>query len=87
MSSRIRKPAYQPNSDDPLAHAVAMVITPVMLGFLGVWLDSMIGTRPILMIALVVVGIVGAFFSAYFRYEKRMAEHDRDKPWARRVVS
>jgi positive regulator of sigma E activity len=87
VSSRIRKPAYQPNSDDPLAHAVAMVIAPVLTGLLGAWLDSRFGTKPILMIAFAAFAVVGGFISAYYRYEHRMAEHDRDKPWARRVAS
>jgi positive regulator of sigma E activity len=63
-----------------------MVITPVMLGFLGAWLDSIVGITPILMVTFAALGVVGGFVSAYYRYEKRMAEHDRDKPWTRRVV-
>ena len=64
-----------------------MVITPVLLGFLGAWLDSIVGISPILMIVFAALGVVGAFLSAYYRYEKRMVEHSRDKPWTRRVAS
>jgi hypothetical protein len=34
---------------------------------------------------LVTFGVVGAFASAYYRYEARMAQHDEGKPWTRRA--
>jgi len=36
------------------------------------------------MLALVTLGAVGAFLSAYYRYRERMAHDDQGKPWTYR---
>jgi hypothetical protein len=62
---------------------MAMVAVPVLLGLLGHWLDGRLGTGPGLVIGLAALGLVGAFLSAYYRYEERIARHDAGKPWNR----
>lgn len=75
-----------PPDNDALSHAVAMVLFLVLAGLLGAWIDSMAGTGPIFLLVLGAVGAVGAFASAYFRYEARMARHDAGKPWTRQAA-
>ncbi len=75
-----------PPENDALSHAVAMVLFLVLAGLLGAWLDSLAGTGPILLLLFGAIGAVGAFASAYYRYEARMAGHNADKPWTRRAA-
>jgi len=72
-----------PPDNDALSHAVAMVLFLVLAGLLGAWIDSVVGSAPIFLLLLGAIGAVGAFASAYYRYEARMADHDADKPWTR----
>ncbi len=74
--------APTPNND-ALSHAIAMVLFLVLAGLFGAWLDSILGTGPILLVLCGAIGAIGAFASAYYRYEARMADHDADKPWTR----
>ena len=85
MSLRVRRrPRSVPNaSDDAFSYAVAMVIVPVLFGFLGSWLDGRLGTHPLFLLALAAFGVACSFASAYYRYEARMARHDAGKPWTR----
>jgi F0F1-type ATP synthase assembly protein I len=69
--------------DDAISLAMAMVALPVALGLLGWWLDSLLGTGPILLIALAAFGVACSFASAWYRYERRIAQHDAGKPWSR----
>lgn len=69
--------------DDAISLAMAMVALPVVLGLLGWWIDGLLGTGPAFLIALASFGVVSSFASAWYRYERRIAEHDEGKPWAR----
>lgn len=84
MSSRRRRLAYPTYENDALAHAMAMVAVPVLFGLLGAWLDSLAGTRPVLLLAFGAFGVACSFASAYYRYEAKIARHDEGKPWARK---
>ena len=72
------------SNEDAISHAAALVVYPALVGLLGYWLDGRFGTRPLLFLVLLALGVVGAFASAYYRYEARMARHDDGKPWMRR---
>jgi hypothetical protein len=84
VSARRRRVAYPTYENDALAHALALVAVPVLFGLLGAWLDSVAGTRPILLLAFGAFGVACSFASAYYRYESKMARHDEGKPWARK---
>jgi len=71
-------------SDSAVEQSIALVITPLLFGLLGAFIDSRLGTRPAFMLALVTLGAVGAFLSAYYRYRERMAHDDQGKPWTYR---
>lgn len=72
-----------PAQNDALAHAMAMVAVPTLLGFLGSLVDGALGTGPVLLLVFAAAGVIGAFASAYYRYEARIAEQEVDKPWTR----
>jgi len=84
MSSRRRRLAYPTYDNDALAHAMALVAVPVLFGLLGAWLDSLLGTRPVLLLVLGGFGVACSFASAYYRYEAKIARNDEGKPWARK---
>ena len=63
---------------------MALVAFPALLGLLGAWIDSRTDTRPLFLLVLAALGVIGSFASAFYRYEARMAQHDDGKPWMRR---
>ena len=69
--------------DDAISLAMAMVALPVVLGLLGWWIDGLLGTGPVLLVLMAGFGVACSFASAWYRYERRIAEHDEGKPWAR----
>ena len=56
---------------------------PVLLGLLGWWIDGLLGTGPVFLALLAGFGVASSFASARYRYERRIAQHDDGKPWAR----
>ena len=85
MSQNQRRFAVPDSQNDALSHAMAMVIAPLCMGLFGAWLDNRLGTGWVLTALLAGLGVVGAFVSAYYRYEARMAAQDEGKPWTRRA--
>lgn len=73
------------SQNDALSHALAMVVAPLCMGLFGAWLDNVFSTGWVFAALLATLGVLGAFVSAYYRYEAQMAEHDADKPWTRRA--
>ena len=59
-------------------------LTDIARQAIGAWLDHLLGTGWILAALLTALGVIGAFASAYYRYEAQMAAHDAGKPWTRR---
>jgi hypothetical protein len=80
----MRKREVPTAENDAFAHAGAMVLFPVVLGFVGVVIDRALGTHWVFTALLATLGVIGSFASAYYRYEARMAQHDEGKPWTRR---
>jgi F0F1-type ATP synthase assembly protein I len=60
------------------------VITPLLLGLIGWFLDGRLGTQPLFAVGFALVGIIGVGVSHYFRYMARVAREDEGKPWTRR---
>jgi F0F1-type ATP synthase assembly protein I len=70
---------------DPFSQAAAMVAVPFLFGLLGAFLDSVIGTRPVLLVTLALLGAVCAFISAYYHYGARVQSHYDDRVFIRRA--
>jgi F0F1-type ATP synthase assembly protein I len=58
-----------------------LVLSPLILALVGLGLDHLFGTTPLLVVAFAVLGLVGA--KLYYRYNAEMAEHEKDAPWAK----
>ena len=58
-----------------------LVLAPVLLSLFGLWLDNRLGTTPIVMIALLLFGAIGATCKVYYDWKRGMsaavAERDR----------
>jgi F0F1-type ATP synthase assembly protein I len=67
-----------------LATAFEMAAIPVLFALLGLWLDSRFGTRPVCMLTLTVLAIVGLGARSYYQYKAKMeAEEARRPTWKR----
>jgi len=62
---------------------MAMVAVPVLFGLAGAWIDGRLGTRPVFLLVLAGFGIACSFATAWYRYERKIAQHEAGKPWAR----
>ena len=50
-----------------------LVVSPVVMGLLGWWIDGRAGTGPWFLVGLSVFGVVGAVTKVYLDYRNRMA--------------
>ncbi|MCH9836773.1 MAG: AtpZ/AtpI family protein [Ilumatobacter sp.] len=67
------------NTEDSLGHGMdAVIMLAIFLGA-GFGLDRLLGTMPIFMIVMTVVGSVGLFARFFYRYEAKMNEHDAQR--------
>lgn len=53
--------------------AYELVVSPVVLGLLGWWIDSKVGSGPWFAVGLAVFGVVGAVVKVFLDYKLRMA--------------
>lgn len=60
-----------------------LVVSPVVLGLLGWWIDSKLGSGPWLAIGFAVFGLVGAVVKVYLDYRFRMEAVEADARRAR----
>ena len=55
------------------AGSFELVLSAVLLGFLGYWIDRWSGTSPVFMVALTILGFLGAGLSMYYRYKHQIS--------------
>ena len=75
MDLRERKATYD-GFGNALSRAFELVLTPAIFGFFGWLLDRWLGTVPIFMIVMVVLGLIGVFCRLRYSYEAKMREHE-----------
>lgn len=68
--------------NNSLASAFELALTPPAMAALGWLLDRWLGTMPVFMIVLLVIGLVGVFTKLWFQYAAEMAVHEQSGPWA-----
>ena len=68
---------------DALARGIELVVTPLLFGLGGWYLDRWAGTRPLFTLVLFLLAIVGMGTRMYYAYMTAMQEHDRAGAWAR----
>lgn len=77
------------NTEDSLGHGMDAVIMLVLFLLAGFGLDRLLGTTPLFMIVMTVIGSVGLFLKFKYRYEARMDELDEQRrgPSARNAAA
>ena len=58
-----------------------LVLSPVILAFLGFLADRQLGTGPWIMVVAAILGLVGATIKVVVEYKTKMAEHEANAPW------
>lgn len=61
---------------ETLARAFELVLTPVMFGFLGYWLDRRFDTWPLFMLGLALPTFGYVVWRMWTGYDRRMVEHE-----------
>ena len=54
-----------------------LAFAPVIMALLGLWLDRTLGTTPLFVVLLAVIGVVGAGISVFYSYRHQMASLER----------
>jgi F0F1-type ATP synthase assembly protein I len=72
-----KKPLQQPNPGDAIGRGMELALLTLLFLGLGYVLDRWLDTKPIFMIVLVVLALVGQFVSLKYGYEQRMKEHEQ----------
>jgi F0F1-type ATP synthase assembly protein I len=61
---------------DALTRAVELVVTPIILGAIGWWLDSIFGTKPVIALVLFLFTLGYLVWKLYLRYDADMRAHE-----------
>jgi F0F1-type ATP synthase assembly protein I len=72
------------NQNAGLGRGMEFAILVAMFLGVGYGLDSWLGTKPVFMIVLVVLGLVGQFASMWYGYDARMKELEAQRREATR---
>ena len=67
------------NSDDGIGRGMEFAILVLMFLGIGYVLDRIFDTKPVFMIVLVVVALVGQFASMWYSYDARMKQHEAER--------
>ena len=69
----------QVNTSEPLGHGFDAAFVVILFFGLGFGLDRILGTTPLFMIVMTILGAVGVFVRFWYRYDARMAQHEADR--------
>jgi hypothetical protein len=71
---------------DGFTRAVEIVVTPVLLGFVGAAVDGWLGSRPAFTLGLAIFGVCGIVTKLWLGYDREMkAEEAQDPTTSRRA--
>lgn len=59
-----------------------LVLSPLLLGLVGLWLDHRAGTTPLFTILFAVLGVAGAIAKVYYGYRAAMDAASRERAGA-----
>lgn len=68
---------------DTLAKAVEFVVTPMLFGLGGRFLDGWLGTGVVFTVLLALLALAGTSIRMYYGYEVAMKAHEANAPWAK----
>jgi len=69
----------QVNTSEPLGHGFDAAFVVVLFFGLGFLFDRILGTTPLFMIMMTILGAVGVFVRFWYRYDARMAQHEAER--------
>ena len=69
--------------NDGFTRAVEIVVTPVLLGFLGAVVDGWLGTRPLFTLGLATFGVCGVVAKLWLGYDLEMKAEEAKVPAVR----
>lgn len=73
-------PQHQRNtSDDGIGRGMEFAVLVMMFLGVGYVLDRAFDTKPLFMIVLVVVALIGQFASMWYSYDARMKQHEAER--------
>lgn len=55
-----------------------LVLSGVILGLIGLYIDRKLGTTPLFVVSLTILGFVGSGISLYYRYKHQIAELQKE---------
>lgn len=61
-----------------------LVLSAVILGLVGLWIDRSVGTTPLFTVGLTILGFVGAGASLYYRYRYEISQLEAETQALRR---
>src|SRR3954470_21057259 len=64
------------DTSEPLGLGFDAAVVLMLFFGLGALIDWLLGTRPVFMIIMTLVGAVGVFARFWYRYDANMAEHE-----------
>ena len=67
---------------DTLSRAFEFAVTTAVFGGLGALVDRWLGTSPIFLVVLLLLGIVGQFARLWYAYDAQMRQHEAALPSA-----
>lgn len=67
-------------------HSFELVVTVIIFVLIGRIIDSKFDSTPLFTIALGLVGVIGSFLSAYYRYLLTSKSLDENKAWANEKI-
>ena len=79
MKLRQLKQTKRVYTQDSVGHGMDAAFMLVLLLGVGYSLDRIVGTMPLFMILMTLLGSVGLFLKFKYRYEDRMSEHDAQR--------
>ena len=79
MDRTPKKPIPQTATGDGLARGMEFALLTLLFLGIGYALDRWFGTKPVFMIILVVVSVVGQFASLWYGYDERMKQHEAER--------
>ncbi len=63
--------------------SLELVLSAVLFGLLGLWIDNKVGTTPIFLLVFTFAGFAGAAVSVYYRYRHDIAQLEAQRDAAR----
>ena len=84
MDRTSKKPIPQTATGDGLARGMEFALLTLLFLGIGYALDRWFGTKPVFMIILVVVSVVGQFASLWYGYDEKMKQHEAERAAAMR---